>query len=170
MQKCETVKSYSQFFSKKYPCHVSIIVLNNWVRLFNSLLLLTTFLLLKSVLLFSTAKIFIFSHMSEDTFSHGMGKLITAWANSKWRYRMFTITMNAVIKRFDCILFALVLAFNCGNQTYLTQPTGEIKSHAGYDAGHNYGRNLDCSWTIAAPPGKFVELVAEDFTLESTST
>ena len=58
-------------------------------------------------------------------------------------------------------------AFQCGPRTLYTQDRGVIKSHVGYDAGHQYGKNLDCVWTIEAPPGKFVQITAEDFNLES---
>ena len=61
-------------------------------------------------------------------------------------------------------------AFRCGNQTYFTRDGGEILSHAGYAKGHTYGRELNCVWTIAAPPGKYVNLVAENFTLDGSST
>ena len=57
-------------------------------------------------------------------------------------------------------------AYQCGPQSYFTQNNGEIKSHGGYDIGHHYGKDLNCSWSIAAPVGFVVELVAENFTLE----
>ncbi|XP_052282982.1 low-density lipoprotein receptor-related protein 12-like [Dreissena polymorpha] len=56
----------------------------------------------------------------------------------------------------------------CGNQSFFTAENGIIRSHAGYDVGHDYGKNWDCVWTIEAPEGKFVELVANTFHLEGS--
>ncbi|KAH3871069.1 low-density lipoprotein receptor-related protein 12-like [Dreissena polymorpha] len=78
-------------------------------------------------------------------------------------------TLNTAI---FCALFALVHAgivqrsFQCGNQSYYTSDNGIIRSHAGYDHGHDYGKDLDCLWTIEAPPGKMVQLVANTFNVE----
>lgn len=60
--------------------------------------------------------------------------------------------------------------FGCGQQTYYTAPNGTIYSHLGYDAGHHYGKGLRCTWTIEAPVGWMVELVAEAFELEGSSS
>ncbi|KAH3883688.1 cubilin-like [Dreissena polymorpha] len=77
-----------------------------------------------------------------------------------------------------CVLFSLLAVANtsivprsyqCGNQSYFTADYGIIRSHSGYDVGHDYGKNLDCVWTIAAPEGKFVFLVATTFQLAGTS-
>ena len=57
-------------------------------------------------------------------------------------------------------------AFSCGGQSYLTTDDGVVKSHAGFDAGHNYGKNLNCLWKIEAPLGQYVELVAQSFNVE----
>lgn len=59
--------------------------------------------------------------------------------------------------------------FGCGQATYYTAPNGTIKSHLGYDEGNHYGKNLRCTWTIEAPVGWLVELVAESFDVESYS-
>ena len=66
-------------------------------------------------------------------------------------------------------IYVSAFAFRCGPVTYFTHDRGTIKSHVGYDAGHNYGRNLDCMWTIEGPPARYVNLIAEDFTLEANS-
>merc|ERR1712179_54446 len=58
-------------------------------------------------------------------------------------------------------------SFQCGSQSYFTTNNGVITSHAGFDHGHNYGKNLDCLWTIEAPAGMMVELVAQTFDIES---
>ncbi|XP_052282981.1 cubilin-like isoform X2 [Dreissena polymorpha] len=59
-------------------------------------------------------------------------------------------------------------SYQCGNQSYFTADNGIIRSHSGYDVGHDYGKNLDCVWTIEAPEGKFVQLVANAFHLEGS--
>ena len=82
----------------------------------------------------------------------------------------FTIEMQCTYKLNICILILftfVVFGYQCGPQSLYTTDRGEIKSHVGYDLGHNYGRNLDCTWVIQAPPGKYVEVTAETFTLES---
>lgn len=60
--------------------------------------------------------------------------------------------------------------FGCGQETHFTAPTGTIYSHLGYDAGHHYGKHIRCTWTIEAPVGWLVEVVAETFQLESTGS
>ncbi|XP_052280310.1 low-density lipoprotein receptor-related protein 12-like isoform X2 [Dreissena polymorpha] len=76
-----------------------------------------------------------------------------------------------------CLFFPLVAvatasivpqSHQCGNQSFFTADNGIIRSHSGYDVGHDYGKNLDCVWTIEAPEGKFVELVANTFHLEGS--
>ena len=59
--------------------------------------------------------------------------------------------------------------FGCGQPTRFTAPNGTIYSHLGYNVGHHYGKNIRCIWTIEAPAGWFVELVAEGFEIESYS-
>ena len=61
--------------------------------------------------------------------------------------------------------FSVKRDLRCGSNTPLTQNGGEIISHAGYEFGHHYGKNLNCSWTIMAPAGHYVELLAENFTV-----
>ncbi|KAH3749499.1 hypothetical protein DPMN_183997 [Dreissena polymorpha] len=77
----------------------------------------------------------------------------------------------------SCLFFTLVavatasivpISYQCGNQSFFTTDNGIIRSHSGYDVGHDYGKNLDCVWTIEAPEGKFVELVANTFHLEGS--
>lgn len=64
-----------------------------------------------------------------------------------------------------CFSLAVKGDLRCGSNTLLTQNNGEIISHAGYEFGHNYGKNLNCTWTMQAPAGQFVELVAENFSV-----
>ena len=54
----------------------------------------------------------------------------------------------------------------CGTAQYYNSPNGTIKSHAGFDAGHNYGKNMHCTWVIEAQPGWKVELVADSFDVQ----
>ncbi|KAL4240816.1 Low-density lipoprotein receptor-related protein 12 [Mactra antiquata] len=56
--------------------------------------------------------------------------------------------------------------FMCGSKNYFTTDNGIINSHAGFDAGHNYGKNINCEWRIEAPTGMNVELVAKQFNIE----
>ncbi|XP_060603556.1 bone morphogenetic protein 1-like [Ruditapes philippinarum] len=76
--------------------------------------------------------------------------------------------------KFVCLLLGIAAAnatntkraYTCGSNDYFTQNNGEIASHAGFDAGHNYGKNLNCIWRIEAPDGMNVELVAKAFNIE----
>ena len=59
--------------------------------------------------------------------------------------------------------------YQCGSGSYFTAPSGVIKSHTGFDVGHNYGKNVRCIWTIEAPAGKHVEIIPDTFDVEQTS-
>ena len=59
---------------------------------------------------------------------------------------------------------------DCGLPGVLTAPNGVIKSHAGFDVGHNYGKSLHCVWHIQAPVGMKVELIEDSFDVEGSST
>ena len=59
---------------------------------------------------------------------------------------------------------------DCGLPGVLTAPTGVIKSHAGFDAGHNYGKGLHCVWHIQAPAGLKVELMEDSFDVEGPAS
>lgn len=59
--------------------------------------------------------------------------------------------------------------YSCGSAQYYNSSSGTIKSHGGYDAGHNYGKDMHCTWTIEAPTGWRVELTAEAFDLQARS-
>ena len=56
----------------------------------------------------------------------------------------------------------------CPSPVVLTQNNGEIVSHEGFFKGHHYGKGLNCSWVILAPAGKFVEIVAENFSMDTS--
>lgn len=64
-----------------------------------------------------------------------------------------------------CYSLAVKRDLRCGSDTFLTQNNGEIISHAGFEFGHHYGKYLNCSWTIKAPQGQFVEMVAKNFSV-----
>lgn len=57
-------------------------------------------------------------------------------------------------------------AFLCGDQAYYTNDTGEIVSHAGYHVGDDYGKYLNCIWTVEASAGMNVQLMPETFALQ----
>ncbi|XP_052280124.1 tolloid-like protein 1 [Dreissena polymorpha] len=57
----------------------------------------------------------------------------------------------------------------CGNQSYFTAENGIIRSNSGYYLGIDYGTNLDCVWTIEAPEGQMVALMANTFHVELSS-
>ena len=59
--------------------------------------------------------------------------------------------------------------YSCGSAQYYNSSSGTIKSHGGYDAGHNYGKNMHCTWRIEAPPGWKVLLTAEAFDVQLRS-
>ena len=59
--------------------------------------------------------------------------------------------------------------FLCGSAAYYNSPNGTIKSHTGFDAGHNYGKGMKCTWVIEAQPGWKVELVADSFDVQQAS-
>ncbi|WAQ96492.1 CUBN-like protein, partial [Mya arenaria] len=58
-------------------------------------------------------------------------------------------------------------SFQCGSQAFFNTDNGTISSHSGIDHGHNYGKDLDCVWTIEAPKGKMVELTSLMFDIEN---
>lgn len=59
---------------------------------------------------------------------------------------------------------------DCGIEQPFTAPSGIIKSHAGIDQGHNYGKSMRCTWHIEAPVGWYVELSADTFELDASSS
>lgn len=69
-----------------------------------------------------------------------------------------------------CYSFRVRRDFSCGGPTsHFTAPNGTIYSHVGFTQGHNYGKNLHCTWVIEAQPGWHVELTSNNFDVESTS-
>lgn len=72
---------------------------------------------------------------------------------------------------FVCFLFPKAKrAFECGGQAHYIAASGEIVSHLGFNEGRVYGKNMDCIWTIEAPPGQMVVLYEEEFDLEGDLT
>lgn len=59
---------------------------------------------------------------------------------------------------------------DCGVEHAFTAPSGIINSHAGIDQGHHYGKGMRCTWHIEAPAGWYVELVADTFELDASSS
>ena len=68
----------------------------------------------------------------------------------------------------SCFLSLVSGVDDCGPHTVYTAPSGTIVSHAGIDFGHNYGKNMRCTWHVRAPVGKYVELTAETFEVGGT--